>query len=146
MVKMKNTEQVVTEELNKKAEGISEAKADAIEKQDGEITVACSIPMGIKLPTKSGLVLLKGIPMSQIVSARDGGFLPAGKYGLTKITLAQWEEIKARYGSCDFMNNGAIIANAEHKSVVDEAVEKSELKSGFEQADPKKGRTVKAEG
>ena len=143
MVKMKNIEKKVTEELNEKATAsVEEATAEQKKTSKGKVTVACGIPMGLKLPLKDGILELKGMPLSHIVSAKDGGFLPAGKYGLTTVTEAQWEEIKSRYANFDFIQNGVVFASKDNDEVVEKAVEYSETKrTGFEQADPKKGKT-----
>ena len=140
---MKNTENKVTEELNAKATAsVEEAYAKQKKTAKNGITVACGIPMGLRLELSTGTLELKGMPLSNIVNARDGGFLPAGKYGLTTVTEAQWEEILAKYGSFDFIQNGVVFAKKDHDEVVDKAVEYSETKTtGFEQVDAKKSRT-----
>ena len=156
MVKVKNTEQVVTEELNKKADASkNEEKAKAVkEKAAGSdmVTVACGIPMGLKLNLSDGELILAGVPMSHIVSSIKGiGYLPAGKFGLTAIKKSQWEEILAKYGKCDFIENGIVFASDAQEEVVEVAKEKSgkdlEKNLGFDQADPKKSpRTWKKSG
>lgn len=144
---MKNTEKKVTEVLNEKADSSkNEEKAVQVkEKAAGSnmVTVACGIPMGLKLELKGGPLCLDGIPMSHIVSAYKGiGYLPAGKYGLTAVTKDQWEEIQAKYGKCDFMVNGVVFAKESPEEAVEVAVEKSGKDNsnnlGFDQADPKK--------
>lgn len=148
MVKVrKNKEQVVTENLEKKANApIQQEKIEKLhEVAKGNVTVACGIPMGLKLNLSSGVVELAGLPLSHLVSARkNGGFLPAGKYGLTVVTADQWEEIQAKYGRHDFMVNGVVFAKEDSRSVEAEAKEKSGNHLGFEQADPKKGKTKKS--
>lgn len=148
MVKVRKTkEQVVTEALEAKASApITEEKvATQKEASKGKITVACGIPMGLKLNLAKGPIVLKGVTMSHIVSARKNGtYLPAGKYGLTEVTPAEWEEIKAKYGMHDFMVNGTVFAKEDFSSAQAKAKEQSEKHLGFEQADPKKGRTKKS--
>lgn len=146
MVKV-NTEEKVTVELNKKADAShNEEKAEVIkEKAAGNdmVTVACGIPMGLKLNLSDGDVILAGVPMSHIVSAIKGvGYLPAGKFGLTALKRSQWEEILAKYGRYDFIVNGTVYATESHEEAVEKAVEKSgknlEKNLGFDQVDPKK--------
>lgn len=148
MVKMKNKEEKITEILNEKATAsLEEAAAKQEKTAKGNVTVACGFSMDLKLELKDGPLVLKGIPASHIVNARDGGFLPAGKYGLTTVTEAQWDEILAKYGKCDFILNGVVFAHKDREQVVEEAVEKSETKrTGFEQADPKKSKTKASKG
>lgn len=148
MVKIKKTkEEKVTEALNEKADSSkNEEKAEAVkEKAAGTdmVTVACGIPMGLKLNLPSGDITLAGMPMSHIVSAIKGvGYLPAGKFGLTVLKRFQWEEILAKYGKYDFILNGTIFAKESHDAVAAEAKEKSgenlDRNLGFDQADPKK--------
>ena len=145
MVKMRKSEKEITEVLNAKATASTEeaaAEQKKTAKESGNVTVACGIPMGLRLELSTGTLELKGMPLSNIVNARDGGFLPAGKYGLTTVTEAQWEEILAKYGNFDFILNGVVFAKKEHEDAVEKAVELSETKkTGFEQADPKKSKT-----
>lgn len=147
MVKVRKKEQVVTEALEAKANApITEEQVQVQKEQSkGKITVACGIPMGLKLNLNKGPIILKGVAMSHIVSAKkNGGYLPAGKYGLTEVSANEWDEIKAKYGMHDFMVNGTVFAKTDYSSVQAEAVEKSEKHLGFEQADPKKGKTKKS--
>ena len=145
MVKMKNKEKQITEVLNAKATASNEeayAKQKETAKEMGNVTVACGIAMGLKLELSDGPLVLKGMPISSLRNAQDGGFLPAGKYGLTTVTETQWNEILAKYGKYDFIVNGIVFAKSNHDEVVEKAVELSETKkTGFEQADPKKGNT-----
>lgn len=147
MVKMKNTEKKVTEILNKKAEAsVEEAAAHQKKESKGKVTVACAIPMGLKLELSTGHLVLAGVPTSHIVNAQDGGYLPAGKYGLTTVTESQWDEILAKYGKFDFVLNGAVFAEKEHDAVVEKAEELSKTKrTGFEQAEKKKGEVESRE-
>lgn len=152
MVKIKRTEKEVTEVLNEKADASkTEEKTIAVKEKaasDGMVTVACGIPMGLKLDLTSGEVILAGAPMSHIVSAVKGvGYLPAGKYGLTAIKASQWDEILAKYGKYDFIVNGVVFAKERAEEAIEVAKEKSgadlENNLGFDQANPKKSRTQK---
>lgn len=152
MVKIKNTEKKVTEELNKKADPTHNEEKDAVikEKAAGSdmVTVACGIPMGLRLNLSDGELVLSGVPMSHIVSAIKGvGYLPAGKFGLTVIKKSQWDEILAKYGRHDFIVNGTVFASETKEEVTEKAIEKSgknlDKNLGFDQADPRKGQTQK---
>lgn len=150
MVKLKKKEQIITEALNEKADtSKNEEQAYVVEKQSSEkdmITVFCGIPMGLRLPLSSGEVVLKGKPMSHIVSAVKGeGYLPAGKYGETVLTKEQWLEIVTKYAKYDFIVNGVVFAKESVNEGRIEAKEKSKENLGFDQADPKKQKTKKAE-
>lgn len=150
MVKVSKKEQIITEELNKKADAsLNEEKAQIVETlsaKRGNVTVFCGIPMGLRLPIPSGEVKLNGLPMSHIVSAHKGeGFLPAGKYGETVLTREQWREIEEKYAKYDFIVNGVVFAQESVEEGRAEAKAKSNRNLGFDQADPKKGKTKKAE-
>jgi len=156
MVKLRKKEQIVTEALNKKADvSENEVKAYKVEREAAKeemVTVFCGIPMGQILEMPNGQkVLLNGLPMSHVVSARKGeGFLPAGKYGETVLPKKQWEELLEKYRKYDFIINGVIFAKESVKEGRKEALEKSggeklDRNLGFDQADPKKGKTSKAE-
>lgn len=137
---MKKTEEV----LNAKADSSkNEEKREAEKaKQSSEtVTVCCGIPMGQRLFLSDGVIELKGVPMSHIVSAEKGNaYLPAGKYGTTVIKASQWEEILAKYGKCDFIVNGIIFAEKTLESAEAKGRELKKKKMGFEQAE-KEGST-----
>lgn len=152
MVKIKKTEKEVTEVLNEKADSSKTEETTAKVKEKAAssnmVTVACGIPMGLKLNLPSGDIVLSGAPMSHIVSAVKGvGYLPAGKYGLTAVTASQWDEILAKYGKYDFIVNGVVFAKENAEEAIEIAKEKSgkdlENNLGFDQTDPKKSRTQK---
>lgn len=140
---MKNT----NEELNKKADASKNEEVEAKEKAkqgSNTVTVCCGIPMGLRFNLKDGVLELKGIPVSHLVSAEKGNaYLPAGKYGTTVIKESQWEEILAKYGYCDFIQNGVVFAEKTLESAEAKGRELKDKKMGFEQADPKKGPTKK---
>lgn len=145
MVKMQNKETEVTLALNKKAEGQSEEVIDAQKKESSDtVTVCCGIPMGQTLELGDKVIKLAGIPMSQYVTGLNGGFLPAGKYGLTKVPTKDWEALAEKYKDCDFMKKGVIFARKSQEEAVEVAVERSENHLGFEQTDPKKAVTKKS--
>lgn len=138
----------IEKELNAKADASkNEEKTEALKKVVSEdtVTIGCGIPMGQRFFLSNGEVVeLKGVPMSHLVSAAKGNaYLPAGKYGLTVIKKSQWKEILAKYGKCDFILNGVIFAERDVESAQAKGTELKEKKMGFEQADPKKGKTKK---
>lgn len=155
MVKVSKKEQIATEALNEKADASkNEVKAYEVEKSAVDkdtVTVFCGIPMGLKVEISSGTIELKGVPMSHIVSAVKGeGFLPAGKYGETVLPAKQWEEIAQKYARYDFIENGVVFAKSSVKEGRKEAFDRSggeklDRNLGFDQADPTKGKTRKAE-
>lgn len=144
MVKlMKETNETLAQKAdatNVAAEAESLAKCK--KRGNDTVVVACGIPMGQIFNVNGKEILLKGAPLSHLVSAyQQGVFLPAGKYGLTEIAREDWEAILKNYGYCDFIQNGVIFAKEHKEAVLEEAQEKSKKRLGFEQADPKKGRT-----
>ena len=141
-------EEVLTKVLNAKADSSKneeiESKKKAMAK--GNVTVCCGIPMGLKLIRNNGdAVILNGMPMSHIVAAEQGkGFLPMGKFGSTILPAEVWEELHAKYKNFDFIQNGTVFAKADYQEAEEVAKERSQKKLGFEQANPKKGKTKKA--
>ena len=146
MVKIMET----NETLNQKADASHlEEKVEAVKKSkkvgSDTVVVACGIPMGQRFNINGKTIELKGIPLSHLVSAtQQGMLLPAGKYGMTEIAREDWEAILKNYGYCDFIQNGVIFAEEQKEAVEEKAQEKSKRKLGFEQADPKAGKTKKA--
>jgi hypothetical protein len=149
MVDKMTNESKNTQILNAKASADQEVVADAVKKASkGKVTIFCGIPMGLKLNLKGGDFILNGVPMSHVVSAIKGqGFLPAGKFGMTPATAEIWDEIFAKYGKCDFIENGTVFAKADMDEGQEIAKEKSgskfEKNLGFDQADPKKSKKTK---
>jgi len=139
------------ETLNQKADTTNlEEKVEAVKKSkkvgNDTVVVACGIPMGQRFNINGKVIELNGVPLSHLVSATQQGMpLPAGKYGMTELPREDWEAILKNYGYCDFIQNGVIFAKERKEEVEEEAQEKSKKKLGFEQADPKAGKTKKAE-
>lgn len=150
MVKRKTKENVITEALNAKAnEDMEVVSAKVEEKKASEkdtVIVYCAIPMGLTMSDNGGNPwMLKGLPVSHLVSATTGGYLPAGKYGETVMPKAKWEELLEKYKMCDFIQNGAVFAKSSAEEGREVARENSKHKLGFEQVDTKKTKTQKAE-
>lgn len=138
---MKETEEV----LNKKADSSNleqEVEKTVKAKKTGKdtVVVACAIPMGVILEVNGKYIHLNGQPTSKIVGAH-GQELPAGKYGLTEIPIEDWEALKKVNVNSPSFINGIIFAKEDKEEVLEEACEKSKKKLGFEQADPKAGKT-----
>ena len=134
--------------LNEKSDASKNEEKVLVEKKKESsetVSVCCGVPMGQRFFLNDGTVVkLNGVPMSHIVSAEKGNaYLPAGKYGVTTILKSQWEEILARWGKCDLITNGIIFAEKDTDSAQAKGSELKDKKLGFEQADPKKGRTKK---
>ena len=110
------------------------------------VSIGCSVPMDVKFNLSDGVLLLKGVPTSHLVSAKKiGTLLPAGKYGVTTIKKSQWDEILAKYGNCDFIRKGSVFAEKTVEEVQNRgtAYLNEGKRSGFEQA--KKKAKVKVE-
>ena len=147
---VKRKEKVITDALNKKAETAASeevAKQVAIASEDKDtVVVYCGIPMGVRLSRNNGeVVKLNGQPISNLVSATTGAYLPAGKYGETNMPKSLWEELLEKYKKCDFIENGVVFAKDSVVEGRELAREKSKKKLGFEQVDPKETKTKKVE-
>ena len=101
------------------------------------VTVGCGFPMGVKFNLSSGVLELKGVELTHLVSAtKIRTPLPAGKYGYTTIKKSQWEEILKNYGNCDFILKGTIFAEKTTEAVCNKgnALMAEGKRTGFEQA------------
>lgn len=129
----------VNEEVRSEETIDGEVKQLKVNKQ-GIVKVACKLPNGIRFETPYGEVLLKGVRMSEIVKA--GGYLPTGTYNITPVDANAWDWILANYSDQPMIQNGVIFAEEKYESAKSKALELTdEVKSGFEQIDPKKLKT-----
>ena len=76
---------------------------------------------------------------------KEAGVLPVGAYGITvNVPAEAWEQIKRNFADDPRFKNGLIFATTAGKARK-EAVERKELRNGFEPIDPKKAKTQKFE-
>lgn len=147
---VKRKEKVITEALDKKAdvtqnEEVAKKVKEAASDKD-TVVVYCGIPMGLIMTDMRGNpVRLKGQPISGLVSVKTGAYLPAGKYGETPMPRAKWEELLEKYKKYDFIVNGVVFAKDSVEEGREVAEEKSKKDLGFEQLDPEKTKTKKAQ-
>lgn len=132
------------EENTMKRDLVEESKeAKKAEKAD-TVVVGCSIAMGVRFNLSDGVLELKGVPQSHLVSAtKINTPLTAGKYGLTTIKKSQWDEILAKYGNCSFITKELIFAEKTSERVENKGTTfmKQGKRNGFEQAKKNAGRT-----
>ena len=76
---------------------------------------------------------------------KEAGVLPVGAFGVTwNVPAKAWEQIKRNFADDPRFKNGLIFATTAGKARK-EAVERKELRNGFEPIDPKKAKTKKFE-
>lgn len=122
---------------------VQEVKNEKKKETKSTVTVCCAYPMGLKLLVKGQEVVLKGVPVSHLVSATKLGTpLPAGKYGTTVLDKSLWEAILSEYKNHDFIKKEFVFAEESLDSALNkgQALLKAGKKTGFEQAS-KKGKT-----
>lgn len=76
---------------------------------------------------------------------KEAGVLPVGAFGVTwNVPAKAWEQIKRNFADDPRFKNGLIFATTANKARK-EAVERKDLRNGFEPIDPKKAKTKKFE-
>ena len=106
------------------------------------IVVALNYPLGITFDlSKERRVKLNG--NAESLRGKDKGQLPVGAFGLTVIDRADWEEIKAKYGTMRLFRSGLIFVSDSKSNAEAEAEEKKETRHGLEAVDPKKDVQLK---
>lgn len=95
------------------------------------VKVACKMPQGldIQIPGRREHVRLHGLNSRYVVAG----------YGMTDVKIDLWTQVEALYEEAAWMTNGNVFAMPNAASARDKALdEHSDVKSGFEQIDPKK--------
>ena len=76
---------------------------------------------------------------------KEAGVLPVGAFGVTwNVPAKAWEQIKRNFADDPRFKNGLIFATTAGKARK-EAIERKDLRNGFEPIDPKKAKTKKFE-
>ena len=82
---------------------------------------------------------------SNNLRGKEAGVLPVGAYGITvNVPVEAWEQIKRNFADDPRFKNGLIFATTAGKARK-EAVERKDLRNGFEPIDPKEAKTKKFE-
>ncbi|MDI2112101.1 hypothetical protein [Commensalibacter nepenthis] len=102
-----------------------------------DILVACKLPHGIYLDVGKQRVRLNGVMQSGRIEA-PFFMAPSNSVGLTKVPRDFWEAWIKDYQEFEPVKKGLIFASDKKKRLLDEADEKSEVKSGLERIDPSK--------
>jgi hypothetical protein len=93
------------------------------------VSVGCKYPNGLLLELGDKRVEIKGANSSQII----------GGHGITEgVDKAFMDEWMKRYAANDIVKGGHLFINVKTASVVAEAEEKADHKTGLEPLDPKK--------
>lgn len=102
-----------------------------------DIVVACKLPHGIYLDVGKQRIQLNGVMQSGRVHA-PFFMAPSNAVGLTKVPRDFWEAWVQEHQEFMPFKKGLIFASDKKKKVLDEASEKTSLKSGLERIDPNK--------
>ena len=113
----------------------------APDRAEGFVMVCLNRPTGIKFRLRDErTVTINGNAAD--LKGQDMGVLPVGAYGMTLVSNADWEEIKATYGaSLPIFARGLIFAGNDTASAVAEARDKAGLRNGFEPVEQGRAHT-----
>ena len=96
------------------------------------VVVALCHPHGIQFILDGGKRRVKLNGNAANLAGQPKGILPIGGFGMTEISRADWEAIKATYGKMEIFKNGLCFAHEKRADVQAEADEKAELRHGRE--------------
>ena len=112
------------------------------------VTVCANIPRDCifeVLNNKGKIEKIRIHGNSNNLRGKEAGVLPVGAYGITvNVPIEAWEQIKRNFADDPRFKNGLIFATTAGKARK-EAVERKDLRNGFEPIDPKKAKTEKFE-
>ena len=112
------------------------------------VTVCANIPRDCifeVLNNKGKIEKIRIHGNSNNLRGKEAGVLPVGAYGITvNVPIEAWEQIKRNFADDPRFKNGLIFATTAGKARK-EAVERKDLRNGFEPIDPKKAKTQKFE-
>ena len=109
----------------------SEKKAGATAGSNTVVVALCH-PHGIQFILDGGKRRIKLNGNAANLAGQPKGILPIGGFGLTEISKADWEAIKATYGKMEIFKNGLCFAHEKKSDTLAEADEKAELRHGRE--------------
>lgn len=128
----KTAEQKPAEVYVPQTEAAEKASSKPAQGGGNTVTVALCHPHGIQFILEGGKkrVKLNGNAVNLI--GQPKGILPIGGFGLTEISVSDWEAIKATYGNMEIFKNGLCFAHNKRNDTLAEADEKAELRHGRE--------------
>lgn len=112
------------------------------------VTVCANIPRDCifeVLNNKGKIEKIRIHGNSNNLRGKEAGVLPVGAYGITaNVPVEAWEQIKRNFVDDPRFTKGLIFATTAGKARK-EAIERKDLRNGFEPIDPKKAKTEKFE-
>ena len=144
----KKKEEVVVETEMLKNGDVIDTEEPIEEIKNDTVTVCANIPRdcifeAIDNRGKGQKIRIHG--NANRLRGKEAGVLPVGAYGITvNVPVEAWEQIKRIFADDPRFKNGLIFATTAGKARK-EAVERKELRNGFEPIDPKKAKTKKFE-
>lgn len=102
-----------------------------------DVLVACKLPHGIYLNVGKQRIKLNGVMHSRHLEV-PFFMAPMKAVGLTKVPRDFWDAWIKDHQEFEPVKKGLIFASDKKKRLLDEADEKSDLKSGLERIDPSK--------
>ncbi len=102
------------------------------ESENGFVTIGYCSPQAITFKVPGKVITLNGAKLSDIVNAR-GERYRQGKYGLTKMTVEDWELLQKVYGKSPLFKGDRIFMEKSKKGARKEAEERKDVTHGHEQ-------------
>ena len=128
----KKVEQVKPAEVYNPQAEVDKGSSSKVQGGGNTVTVALCHPHGIQFILDGGKRRVKLNGNAANLIGQPKGILPVGGFGLTEISVDDWEAIKATYGRMEIFKNGLCFAHDKRNDTLAEADEKAELRHGRE--------------
>ena len=143
----KKKEEVVETEMLKNGDVI-DTEEPIEEIKNDTVTVCANIPRDCifeAIDNRGKVQKIRIYGNAGKLRGKEAGVLPVGAFGVTwNVPAKAWEQIKRNFADDPRFKNGLIFATTAGKARK-EAVERKDLRKGFEPIDPKKVKTEKFE-
>ena len=144
----KKKEEVVVETEMLKNGDVIDTEEPIEEIKNDTVTVCANIPRDCifeAIDNRGKVQKIRIYGNAGRLRGKEAGVLPVGAYGITvNVPAEAWEQIKRNFADDPRFKNGLIFSTAAGKARK-EAVERKDLRNGFEPIDPKKVKTEKFE-
>ena len=144
----KKKEEVVVETEMLKNGDVIDTEEPIEEIKNDTVTVCANIPRDCifeAIDNRGKVQKIRIYDNAGRLRGKEAGVLPVGAFGVTwNVPAKAWEQIKRNFADDPRFKNGLIFATTAGKARK-EAVERKDLRNGFEPIDPKKAKTKKFE-
>ena len=144
----KKKEEVVVETEMLKNGDVIDTEEPIEEIKNDTVTVCANIPRDCifeAIDNRGKVQKIRIYGNAGRLRGKEAGVLPVGAFGVTwNVPAKAWEQIKRNFADDPRFKNGLIFATTAGKARK-EAVERKDLRNGFEPIDPKEAKTKKFE-